>query len=229
MAAAAAEMGFPVGYSEFLLPKVFLHLVFLLGHVRRLISWIFEVLGLGDLLLDAEISPSAAAGDYSAAAASERRRGRQGRGAGQIQSAAAAVALIREMLPVARVEELRAEGWDIPEDCAVCLQEFAAGDEARRPGNCRHVFHRCCLDRWTEHDQRTCPLCRTPLVPEDMREAFDGRIWAAASEVYSSIRYYGDVDVDVDGEGFEYDSAAVDLLRQYSPHPQTAAAAAASS
>ncbi|CAA7403768.1 unnamed protein product [Spirodela intermedia] len=215
-------MGFPVGYSEFLLPKVCLHLVFLLGHIRRLISWIFEALGLGDLLLDAEISPSAraAARDYSAAAASERHRGRQGHGGGEIQSAAAA-ALIQEMLPVARVEELRAEGWDIPEDCAVCLQEFAAGDEARRPGNCRHVFHRCCLDRWTEHDQRTCPLCRTPLVPEELQEAFDGRIWAAAGEVPPFVHYYGD------GEGFEYDSAAVDLFRQYSPSPLASAAAAA--
>ncbi|CAA6666959.1 unnamed protein product [Spirodela intermedia] len=191
-------MGFPVGYSEFLLPKVCLHLVFLLGHIRRLISWIFEALGLGDLLLDAEISPSAraAARDYSAAAASERHRGRQGHGGGEIQ--------------VGTSRGLR-----------VCLQEFAAGDEARRPGNCRHVFHRCCLDRWTEHDQRTCPLCRTPLVPEELQEAFDGRIWAAAGEVPPFVHYYGD------GEGFEYDSAAVDLFRQYSPSPLASAAAAA--
>uniref|UniRef100_A0A0D3FZB0 RING-type domain-containing protein n=1 Tax=Oryza barthii TaxID=65489 RepID=A0A0D3FZB0_9ORYZ len=50
-------------------------------------------------------------------------------------------------------------------------------DEVRRLSNCRHVFHRGCLDRWIEHDdQRTCPLCRAPLIPDEMA----GALWAAA-------------------------------------------------
>jgi RING-H2 zinc finger protein RHA1 len=42
----------------------------------------------------------------------------------------------------------------------------------RRLNNCRHAFHRGCLDRWMAHDQRTCPLCRAPLL--------SGDLWAAA-------------------------------------------------
>lgn len=216
-------MGFPVGYSELLLPRMFLHLIFLLGHVRRLISWLFEAVGLGDLLLDSDFSPSAA----DSAPSSDYHRGQHHhnhhhRAGGEFRSASAM--LIQEMLPVARVGDLRAEGWDLPDACAVCLHELEAGDEARRPGNCRHVFHRCCLDRWTEHDQRTCPLCRTPLVPEDMRDAFDQRLWAAAGVpdasyfLYSS--YYDDDGGDADGLDYaaadQYDSP-LDLLHRPSP------------
>lgn len=200
-------MGFPVGYSELLLPRVFLHLIFLLGHVRRLISWFFDAVGLGDLLLDSEFSPSAmespASFDY------HRGHGVYNRaGGGDFRSASAI--LIQEMLPVVRVDELQAEGWDLPDACAVCLHELEAGDEARRPGNCRHVFHRCCLDRWTEHDQRTCPLCRTPLVPDDLRDAFDQRLWAAAgvpdASHFLSPSYYDDDTGDLNALDYAADS-----------------------
>ncbi|RWW21589.1 hypothetical protein BHE74_00019681, partial [Ensete ventricosum] len=68
--------------------------------------------------------------------------------------------------------------------CAVCLCELEHGDEVRRLSNCRLVFHRSCLDRWVEHDQSTCPLCRAPLVPVKMR-------WASAA----TDSYYDDDDV----------------------------------
>ncbi|ONK72955.1 uncharacterized protein A4U43_C04F25320 [Asparagus officinalis] len=50
-------MGFPLGYSELLLPKLLLQLVFFLGFIRRLISWAFDFMGLGDLLLDSPDTP----------------------------------------------------------------------------------------------------------------------------------------------------------------------------
>lgn len=59
----------------------------------------------------------------------------------------------------------------------MCLCGIGGGDEVRRLTNCRHVFHRGCLDRWMDHDQRTCPLCRTPLIPDEMASALS---WAAA-------------------------------------------------
>ncbi|KAF3448596.1 hypothetical protein FNV43_RR09309 [Rhamnella rubrinervis] len=83
--------------------------------------------------------------------------------------------LIREILPVVKFSEL----VDPPESCAVCLYEFEGQDEIRRLTNCRHIFHRGCLDRWMGYDQRTCPLCRTPFIPEDMQGAFNERLWAA--------------------------------------------------
>lgn len=223
-------MGFPVGYSELLLPRMFLHLIFLLGHVRRLISWLFEAVGLGDLLLDSDFSPSSA-GDsppYSEYHRGHHHHHGHHRVGGEFRSASAM--LIQEMLPVARVGELRAEGWDLPDACAVCLHELEAGDEARRLSNCRHVFHRCCLDRWTEHDQHTCPLCRTPLVPDDLRDAFDQRLWAAAGVPDSSYflysSYYDDDGGDADGLDYspppaadQHEAAGPDpLLHRPSPH-----------
>ena len=84
--------------------------------------------------------------------------------------------VIEEVLPVVRFDELEAR---VGGDCAVCLSGIGGGDEVRRLSNCRHVFHRACLDRWMEHDQRTCPLCRAPLIPDEMA----GALWAAAAGV----------------------------------------------
>ncbi|XVF80107.1 hypothetical protein PTKIN_Ptkin15bG0043900 [Pterospermum kingtungense] len=86
--------------------------------------------------------------------------------------------LIREILPVIKFEELMVVR-DPPERCAVCLYEFEGGEEIRWLRNCKHVFHRACLDRWMDHDQQTCPLCRTPFVPDELQDKFNQRLWAA--------------------------------------------------
>ncbi|XP_040383290.1 E3 ubiquitin-protein ligase EL5-like [Oryza brachyantha] len=49
-------------------------------------------------------------------------------------------------------------------DCAVCLAEYAAGDEVRVLPACRHGFHRECVDRWLLTRAPTCPVCRAPVV-----------------------------------------------------------------
>ncbi|XP_019429888.1 PREDICTED: E3 ubiquitin-protein ligase RHA1B-like [Lupinus angustifolius] len=85
--------------------------------------------------------------------------------------------IIHEILPVVSYKEL----VDPPDNCAVCLNEFEEVDEIRRLANCTHVFHRGCLDRWIEYDQKTCPLCRTPFIPHDMQGAFDERLWATSA------------------------------------------------
>jgi len=48
-------------------------------------------------------------------------------------------------------------------ECAFCLCDIEEGEEIRELG-CRHLFHRCCLDRWLEFGRATCPLCRVALV-----------------------------------------------------------------
>ncbi|OAY75934.1 RING-H2 zinc finger protein RHA1a [Ananas comosus] len=138
-------MGFPVGYSELLLPKLLLQLILFLGLLRRVLSWAFGAVGLGDLLdPDAPWAPDAHA-------------------APQPRPAPA----VDDVLPVVRYDELR----PLPhprgggESCAVCLHDLDGAAEVRRLANCRHVFHRGCLDRWMAHDQRTCPLCRAPSSP----------------------------------------------------------------
>ena len=149
-------MGFPVGYTELLFPKLFLHVFSVLGFIRKFISILFRYLGLHDFL-----EPDIAWPEHSVRVP-------------EFQSVSAR--LIREILPVVKFSEL----VDPPEACAVCLYEFEASDEIRRLTNCRHIFHRGCLDRWMGYDQRTCPLCRTPLIPDEMQGAFNERLWEAS-------------------------------------------------
>ncbi|XP_048130707.1 NEP1-interacting protein 1-like isoform X2 [Rhodamnia argentea] len=47
--------------------------------------------------------------------------------------------------------------------CSICLQDFECKDVARRLPACRHLFHLCCIDKWISK-QRSCPLCRSPIV-----------------------------------------------------------------
>lgn len=47
--------------------------------------------------------------------------------------------------------------------CSICLQDFECEDVARRLPSCRHLFHVSCIKKWTSK-QRSCPLCRSPIV-----------------------------------------------------------------
>ncbi|XP_071702874.1 brassinosteroid-responsive RING protein 1-like [Rutidosis leptorrhynchoides] len=160
-------MGFPVGYTELLFPKLLIRFLTFLGFIRKLISTSFKFVGLGDFL-EPEFSTDPTRPESS------------------IQCQSVSALLMRELLPVVKYSDL----VDAPESCAVCLYEFNGGDEIRQLTNCRHIFHRSCLDRWMDHDQKTCPLCRTPLISEDLQDSFNERLWAAS----------GIVDYYVEGE-----------------------------
>ncbi|CAO2047965.1 unnamed protein product [Urochloa humidicola] len=155
-------MGFPVGYSEMLLPRVLLHVLLLLGHLHRFLLWAFHAVGLGDLIdLGCPLPPEAA----GAAAQEEQPGWREPMPLLQQRRPEfrpVPALLVEEALPVVRFEELACGDGG---DCAVCLCGIGAGDEVRRLSNCRHAFHRGCLDSWMAHDQRTCPLCRAQLFP----------------------------------------------------------------
>ncbi|KAF3446922.1 hypothetical protein FNV43_RR12102 [Rhamnella rubrinervis] len=48
-------------------------------------------------------------------------------------------------------------------DCAICLAEFAVGDEIRELPQCGHGFHVACIDTWLG-SHSSCPSCRQVLV-----------------------------------------------------------------
>ncbi|KAL2346154.1 hypothetical protein Fmac_000154 [Flemingia macrophylla] len=48
-------------------------------------------------------------------------------------------------------------------DCAICLTEFATGDEIRVLPQCGHGFHVACIDGWLR-SHSSCPSCRQILV-----------------------------------------------------------------
>ena len=48
-------------------------------------------------------------------------------------------------------------------DCAVCLEEFLAGDRCRLLPRCQHGFHAQCVDSWLRKS-RLCPVCRAEVA-----------------------------------------------------------------
>ncbi|KAH1262904.1 putative E3 ubiquitin-protein ligase XERICO [Glycine max] len=56
-------------------------------------------------------------------------------------------------------------------DCSVCLTQFEPESEINRL-SCGHLFHKVCLEKWLDYWNITCPLCRTPLMPEDDTPCF---------------------------------------------------------
>ncbi|RZC72721.1 hypothetical protein C5167_048195 [Papaver somniferum] len=174
-------MGFPVGYTELFFPKLLIHTLSFLGFIRKFISWLFKFMGLGDFLESDITWSSSSSENYHSHSHSHHQC--------QTEFHSVSAVLIREMIPVIKfgdlVNEAEQDGADgekidVPESCAVCLYDFENSEEIRRLTNCRHIFHRSCLDRWMDHDQKTCPLCRTPFIPDDLQEAFNERLWAAS-------------------------------------------------
>ncbi|CAE8601302.1 unnamed protein product, partial [Polarella glacialis] len=45
------------------------------------------------------------------------------------------------------------------QQCAICLEQFQAGDLLTELHKCRHFFHAECVGRWFQQSQQ-CPLCR---------------------------------------------------------------------
>ncbi|KAL3652717.1 Homeobox protein B-H1 [Castilleja foliolosa] len=155
-------MGFPLGYTDLSLPKLLVYLLTALGFIRKFVYALFSLLKLGDFLQPETTSyvPRAEFG---------------------LDLRFLTAEMIRELLPVVKFSDLAEDDdLELPESCAVCLYEFGGEDEIRRLGNCRHIFHRSCIDRWMDHDQKTCPLCRTEFIPVDMQEAFNEKVWLAS-------------------------------------------------
>ncbi|KAL2327168.1 hypothetical protein Fmac_020595 [Flemingia macrophylla] len=50
-------------------------------------------------------------------------------------------------------------------DCSVCLNKFQPESEINRL-SCGHLFHKVCLEKWLDYWNITCPLCRTPFMPQ---------------------------------------------------------------
>lgn len=76
---------------------------------------------------------------------------------------------VRDSLHVARYGEIESRLPDSSATCAVCLNDLCRHDRVWELRNCCHVFHMRCLDRWLDHDEhKTCPLCRAPLMGQDL-------------------------------------------------------------
>ncbi|XP_071735343.1 RING-H2 finger protein ATL8-like [Rutidosis leptorrhynchoides] len=74
---------------------------------------------------------------------------------------------IVEALPKFVYEKEKHSGEDTGKlaavDCAICLSEYADGDEIRVLPQCGHGFHVGCIDLWLS-SHSSCPTCRQVLV-----------------------------------------------------------------
>lgn len=71
-----------------------------------------------------------------------------------------------EIWPAAKLQELVDEGKVLSsclDRCLVCLGDYEPEEEVRRL-NCRHAFHKPCVDRWITDGRNSCPVCRTEAV-----------------------------------------------------------------
>lgn len=52
--------------------------------------------------------------------------------------------------------------------CSICLSEYIDGEEGREL-QCKHRFHRNCLEKWVQECQSsaTCPICRFLVLPKE--------------------------------------------------------------
>ncbi|KAK7374345.1 hypothetical protein VNO80_07775 [Phaseolus coccineus] len=46
--------------------------------------------------------------------------------------------------------------------CAICIEDYEESEMLRMMPQCRHYFHRDCVDAWLKVNA-TCPVCRNPL------------------------------------------------------------------
>lgn len=51
-------------------------------------------------------------------------------------------------------------------NCVICLVKFKHGDEVRVLPNCKHAFHKSCIDQWLSLRSLLCPLCRDCSIKE---------------------------------------------------------------
>lgn len=159
-------MGFPAEYSGVIISQILFNAVFLLSTIRNGICWFLRYVGLADFL-ESEVT-WADLPEYSVDAASS-----------------VSAEMIRRCLPVIEYGQLADRSEDLDAvTCAVCLNEFERSDEIRELTNCSHIFHKNCLDKWLEHDQKTCPLCRSCLMSEIVEEEVAEESWAVERLLY---------------------------------------------
>ena len=101
------------------------------------------------------------------------------------------------------------------ESCAICLDDFEAGEEVRLL-RCKHTFHCKCVDTWLTSRRRFCPICKADSHPNpeesviifdddeyddnrplvDMLPQRDSSL-ESASDAYNNS---GDIQIPIDGD-----------------------------
>ncbi|XP_074279833.1 brassinosteroid-responsive RING protein 1-like [Silene latifolia] len=178
-------MGFPVGYTDLFIPPLFLHTLTFFTLFRNLLFTLFSTLGL-PAFLDPNPNPSPSSTPPTFITLHPF-------GNDPARPPVSAV-LTRELLTLVKLSDV--EEREECCECSVCLSDVRKDDVIRLLDNCKHVFHKDCLDRWMDLDHHTCPLCRTPFLRDEKVTEFNRRLLSSRLRDFCS---------DLDDHHFEDD------------------------
>ncbi|WOL07118.1 E3 ubiquitin-protein ligase [Canna indica] len=74
--------------------------------------------------------------------------------------------------------------------CIFCLEGLELEDEVRKLGNCRHAFHKECIDQWLENGQVNCPMCRSDILPNRWGATKQGLILQCVGAMLTKRRHH---------------------------------------
>ncbi|KAI8103942.1 hypothetical protein M9435_006468 [Picochlorum sp. BPE23] len=69
--------------------------------------------------------------------------------------------------------------------CAICLEEYAAGEKLRVLP-CQHRFHKGCVDAWLLEQSSCCPLCKREAVSDTGRHSMMARVFDSVHHAVSN-------------------------------------------
>lgn len=47
-------------------------------------------------------------------------------------------------------------------ECVICLEEFEEGDKCGALSECKHIYHKACINKWLIREAH-CPVCRSSV------------------------------------------------------------------
>ncbi|OZJ06909.1 hypothetical protein BZG36_00086 [Bifiguratus adelaidae] len=90
---------------------------------------------------------------------------------GNARQSTATQAQVEKQIPQTQWSiNLKEEVLGNTERCQVCLTEYEDGEDVRLL-NCKHVFHKECIDKWLTEGSNRCPICRGMPVNRDEKPA----------------------------------------------------------
>ncbi|XP_072987312.1 brassinosteroid-responsive RING protein 1-like [Typha latifolia] len=146
-------MAFPSVSYTLVLPKPLVIFLLLLDCLRFIFSMVLHLLGF-------ELSSDALALPWEEYVAYLRALDQL---PPPVTSRAVISTSIKTQLPVVEFKRFSTGGEE--PTCVVCMGELEEKDKVRELGNCGHVFHAVCIDKWVDMGHVTCPLCRSQLLP----------------------------------------------------------------
>ncbi|KAK9671664.1 hypothetical protein RND81_12G046400 [Saponaria officinalis] len=71
-------------------------------------------------------------------------------------------------------------------ECSICLSGFVDGEELRQLKNCKHLFHKVCIDKWLS-THFNCPVCRAFAIHNHFKPQVKGVNGLGSSDFWQGL------------------------------------------